>query len=49
MKAIGVGEQPLPRIVLGRSSLTSASVPKLMIFCFSCWRVCCHRTSAKVP
>jgi len=36
MKAIGVGEQPLPRIVLGRSSLTSASVPKLMIFCFSC-------------
>jgi hypothetical protein len=36
VKAIGCGEQPLPRIVLGRSSLGSAGVPKLMIFCFSC-------------
>jgi len=36
MKAIGAGEQPLPRIVLGRSPLTSAGVPKLMIFSFSC-------------
>jgi len=30
-KAIGGREQPLPRIVLGRSSLTSAGLPKLEI------------------